>query len=66
MKYVVYLDLEDASEHKIHSTACWYFINRKSNAKTTHWPDEEYTTVEEAERQTGVTRRHDTGDNRCL
>ena len=66
MKYVVYFDLEDASEHKIHSTSCWYFINRKTDAKTTRWSCEKYATVEEAARQTNVTRRHDTGNNRCL
>ena len=54
--FVVYFDKCDSSENKIHSTTCWYYLNRDRNADTTEWSEKPFSAIAEATRATGVER----------
>ena len=54
MRYVVFVDLDSATESKIHPAACQHYRNRKRDASTTKW-SREFNSKEEAIRVTGVS-----------
>lgn len=54
MGYVVYFDLIDAKENKIHPTTCQHYRKRKRDASTTKW-SREFESKDEAIRETGVS-----------
>ena len=54
MSYVVYFDLMDAKENKIHPSTCQHYENRKLDTSTTKWSCV-FASKEEAIRETGVS-----------
>lgn len=56
MSYVVYFDLDDGGENKIHNTTCHFYRNRKPDATTTEWSRRHYATKQDAIQETGVDR----------
>ncbi len=54
--YVVYFDLQDRRESKIHSASCVYYLGRDPEATTTRWDEGPYRSRQEAEAATEVTR----------
>lgn len=54
MRYVVFFDLDEATENKIHPALCQHYRNRKRDASTTKW-SRKFNSKEEATRETGIS-----------
>ena len=55
MSYVVYFDLDEAKENKLHPSTCQHYRNRNPITSTTKWSCI-FASKEEAIRETGVSR----------
>ena len=64
-EYVVYKDSVVSEESKIHRATCYYYLHRDKSASTVEWYGP-FSTIADAERETGVTRRAGCPGPDCL
>ncbi len=54
--YVVYMDLQDHREDKIHRDSCKHYLDRDRNATTVRWDEGPYYTKQSAVHATQIER----------